>query len=83
VHLLSYVVEFTVSDSPFSTQADCWNCPPSASINFLTCLTRELIMSRSTALLLMLAALRIPVHSRPTGFLSRTIFNIISLFPSQ
>jgi hypothetical protein len=27
--------------------------------------------------LMLLAALRIPVHTRPTGFLSRTIFNIV------
>ena len=78
MHLLTYVVGCTVSDSPFITQANCWKCPPSASINFLTRLTRELVTSRSTAALLMLlAVLRIPVHSRPTGFLSRTIFNIV------
>jgi len=60
VHLLSYVVKCTVTDSPFSDQASCSKCPPSAWMHFLTRVTRELVTLRSTAALLMLlAALRI------------------------
>ena len=78
MHLLSCVLKCAVTDSSFNTQANCSKCPPAAWINFLSRLTRELVTSRSTAALLMLlAALRIPVHTRPTGFLSRTIFNIV------
>jgi hypothetical protein len=56
VHLLRN----TVTDSSFNTQAKCSKCPPSASIHFLTRVTRELVTLRSTAALLMLlAALRI------------------------
>jgi hypothetical protein len=29
VHVLSYVVKCTVTDSPFNTQANCSKCPPS------------------------------------------------------
>jgi len=36
VHLLSYVVKCTVTDSPLYTQASCSKSPPSAWINFLT-----------------------------------------------
>ena len=35
VHLLKYVVKCTVTDYPFSTQANCSKCPPSAWIHFL------------------------------------------------
>ena len=60
MHLLRYVVKCTVTDSPFNTQARCSKCPPSASIHFLTCVTRELVNLRSAAALFMLfAALRI------------------------
>jgi len=60
VHLLSYVVKCTVTDSPFNTQANCSKCPPSAWMHFLTGVTTELVTLRSTAaLLLFLAALRI------------------------
>jgi len=60
VHLLSYVVIRTVTDWPFSAQANCSQCPPSAWMHFLTRVTRELVTLRSTAALLMLlAALRI------------------------
>jgi hypothetical protein len=59
MHLLRYAVECTVTDSPFNTQASCSKCPPSAKINFLTHVTRELVTLWSTAALLMLlAALR-------------------------
>ena len=43
MHLLSYVVKCTVTDSPFNTQASCSKCPPSAWIYFLTGMTRELV----------------------------------------
>ena len=60
MHLLSYVVKCKVTDSPFSTQANCSQCPPSAWMHFLTRVTRELVNLRSTVVLLMLlAALRI------------------------
>jgi hypothetical protein len=60
VHLLSYAVKYTVTSSPFNTQAKCSKCPPSAWIHFLTRVTRELVNLQSTAALLMLlAALRI------------------------
>jgi len=55
VHLLRYVVKCTVTDSLFKTQASC-TCPPSASINFLTRVTREFVTLQSTAALLMLLA---------------------------
>jgi len=54
VHLLRYVVKCTVTDSPLNTQTSCSKCPPSAWINFLTRVTRELVNLRSTATLLML-----------------------------
>ena len=41
VHLLSYVVKCTVTDQPFSTQANWSKCPPSAWMHFLTRVTRE------------------------------------------
>jgi len=60
VRLLRYVVECTVTDSSFNTQANCSKCPPSAWIHFLTCVARELVTLRSTAAILTLfAALRI------------------------
>ena len=60
MHLLSYVVKCTVTDSLFSSQANCSKCPPSAWMRFLTHVTGELVTLRSTAVLLMLlAALRI------------------------
>jgi hypothetical protein len=49
VHLLSYAVKCTVTDSPFSTQANCSKCSLSAWIHFLTCVTRELVTLGSTA----------------------------------
>jgi len=71
VHLLSYVVKFTVTDWPFSTQANCLKCPPSAWMHFLTRVTRELVTLRSTAALLMLLAeVRIPWSS------SSLVFNL-------
>ena len=51
MHLLSYVVKCTVTDSPFSTEANCWKCPPSAWMHFLTHVTRELVNLRSIAAL--------------------------------
>ena len=53
MHLLRYVVKYTVTDSPFNTQAVFSKCP-SAWINFLTRVTGELVTLRSTATLLML-----------------------------
>ena len=61
MHLLSCVVKCTVTDLPFNTQANCSKCPLSAWMHFLTRVTRELVTLRNTAALLMLlAALRIP-----------------------
>jgi len=54
VHLLSYVVICTVTDWPFSTQANCSKCPPSAWMHYLTRVARELVTLRSTAALFML-----------------------------
>jgi len=54
VHLLSYVVKCTVTDSPFNTPANCLKCPLSAWTHFLTSVTRELVNLRSTAALLMI-----------------------------
>ena len=60
MHLLRHVVKCTVTDLPFNTQVSCLKCLPSAWINFLTHVTRELVTLQSTAALLMLlAALRI------------------------
>jgi len=60
VHLLCCVIKYTVTDLPFYTQANCLKCPPSAWMQFLTGVTRELVTLRSTAaLLLLLAALKI------------------------
>ena len=59
MHLLSYVVKCTVTDSTFNTQANCSKCPPSGWIHFQIRVTRELVTSRSAAAVLMaLAALR-------------------------
>ena len=58
MHLLSYVVKCTVTDSPFNTQANCSKCPPSAWMHFLTRVTRELVALRSTAAFLMLLKAR-------------------------
>ena len=69
VHLLKYVVKCTVTDYPFSTQANCSKCPPSAWIHFLTHVTTELVTLRSTVALLMLfAALRIRCSSSSVVF---------------
>jgi len=51
VHLLRYVVECTVTNSPFNIQASCMKCPPSAWIHFLTRVTRKRLTLRSTAVL--------------------------------
>ena len=60
MNLLSYVVKCTVTDSPFSTPANCSQCPPSAWMHFLTRVTGELVNLRGTvALLMLLAGLRI------------------------
>jgi len=60
VHLLRYAVKYTGTDMPFNAQTSCLNCPPSAWINFLTCVTRDLVtLQSSTALLMHLAVLRI------------------------
>jgi len=56
VHLLRCVVKYTVTESPFSAHTSCSKCPTSAWINFLTCVTRELVTLQSTAALLMLLA---------------------------
>ena len=56
MHLLRYVVKGTVTDSPLNTQASCLKCPPSAWINFVTHVTRELVILQNTAALLMLLA---------------------------
>jgi len=66
VHLLRYVVKYTVTDSPFNTHADFSKCPLSAWKHFLTRVTRELVTVRSTAaLLILLAALRILLSCSP------------------
>jgi len=60
VHLSRYVVKCTVTDSPFTTQASCSKCPPSAWMHFLAPLTSGLVTLQSIAALLkLLAALRI------------------------
>ena len=56
MHLLRYVVKGTVTDLPYKTQASCSKCPPSAWIHFLTRVTTEPEILRSTAALLMLLA---------------------------
>jgi len=72
VRLISCVVECTVTDSPFNTQANFWKCPSSAWMYFLTRVTRELVTLRSTAALLMLlAALRIRWSSSSLVFTLR------------
>jgi len=43
VHLLSYVVKCTATDSLLNTQTSCSKCPPSAWIPFLTRVTRKLV----------------------------------------
>jgi len=69
VHLLRYAVKCTVTDSPFNTQANCSKCPPSASINFQTRMTRALAtLQSSAALLMLLAALRIRCSSSTLVF---------------
>ena len=45
MHLLKLVA----TNSPFDTQASFSKCPPSAWINFLIRVTRELVILRSTA----------------------------------
>ena len=60
MYLLRYVVICTVTDWPFSTQANCSKLPPSAWMHFLTRVTRKLVNLRSIASLLMvLTELRI------------------------
>ena len=54
--LLRYVVKCTVTDSLFSTQANCSKCPPSAWMHILTGVTRELVNLQSIAALWMLLA---------------------------
>jgi len=51
VHVLRYVVKCTVTNSPFTIQASCSKCPPSAWISFLTLVIRELLTLRSTLVL--------------------------------
>jgi len=51
VHFLRYAVKCTVTDSLLNTETSCSKCPPSAWISFLTCVTRELVTLRSTAVL--------------------------------
>ena len=43
MHLLSYVVKCTVTDSLLNTQTSCSKCPPSTWIPFPTRVTRELV----------------------------------------
>ena len=62
-----YVVKCTVKDSPFSTQASCSKCPQSAWINFLSRLTREFVILRSTAAFFMLLVM---LRIRWSSFLS-------------
>ena len=56
MHLLRYVVDCTVTYSPFNTKANYSKCPPSAWIHFLTRVTSELVTLRNTAALFMLLA---------------------------
>ena len=49
MHFLRYAVKCTVTDSLLNTETSCSKCPPSAWISFLTCVTRELVTLRSTA----------------------------------
>ena len=58
MHLLSYVVKCTVTESPFNTQPSCSKCPPSASMHFLTRVTGELVTLQSTEALLMFLAVQ-------------------------
>ena len=51
MHLLKYVVKRTVTNSPFNIQVRCSKCPPSAWIPFLTHVTRQLLILRSTTVL--------------------------------
>jgi hypothetical protein len=53
MHLLRYVVKYTVTDLPINTQRRCLKCPPSAWVHFLTRVTTELVTLQSTAALLM------------------------------
>jgi hypothetical protein len=52
VHLLRYVVKYTVTNLTFNIQASCSKCPTSVWIPFLTLVTRELVTLRSIAMLL-------------------------------
>ena len=70
MHLLRYVVGYTVTDSPFNSHANCSKCSPSAWMHFVTRVTRELVTLRSTAALLkLLAALRIRWSSSSLVFI--------------
>ena len=69
MHLLWYFVECTFTHSPFNTKANFSKCPLSAWIPFLTRVTRELVILRSTtALLKLLAALSIRWNSSSLVF---------------
>ena len=69
MHLFRYDIIYIVRGWLFHTQANRSKCPPSASINFLTRVTRELVNLRSTtALLMLLAALRIRWNSSSLVF---------------
>jgi len=48
---LSYFAKYTVTNSPFTIQASCSKCLPSAWIPFLTRVTTELVTLQSTAVL--------------------------------
>jgi hypothetical protein len=51
VHLLRYVVKYTVTNSQFNIQESCSKCPLSTWLHFLTRVTRELVTLRRTAAL--------------------------------
>ena len=65
---MRYVVKCTVADLMFNTQQDV-QCPPSAWIHFLTCVTREVVNLQSTAtLLVFLTVVRIRCSSSSLVF---------------
>ena len=69
MHLFRFVAKYKVTDSPLNTQTSCSKCPPYAWINFLSRVTRELVTLRNTtALLMLLAALRIRYSSSSLVF---------------
>jgi hypothetical protein len=66
VHLLKYIVKYTVTVSSFNTHANFSKCRPSACMHFLTRVTRELVTVRNTAAsLMLLTALRILLSCSP------------------